>query len=124
MDYVFLTVTFAIQAIAIVMVLYTFYKIGERNFPKLAALEKYHLMRKRYERLRWSLVFVGALIAIQLFGVFIYVRSGELPLTQILISDGIVIALMIFLTHIYKGRDHLADLDLKSFKNLKEEKKE
>ncbi len=112
MDIVLLTITLAIQVIAVVMVIYTFYRISERQFPKLAALERYHLMRKRYEHLRWSLLFVGALIAIQLFGVIVYVRSGTLPVAQVLISDVIVIALTILLSRIYKERSRLQDMDL------------
>ena len=48
MDSTFLIVTLVIQAVAILMVVWTFHRISERRFPKLATLQKYHLMRERY----------------------------------------------------------------------------
>jgi hypothetical protein len=107
-----LIVTFLIQALAITMILYTFHSISENKFPKLDALEKYHLMRKRYEHLRFSLLFVGALIVVQFAGLFYYLSSA-LPLGQLLISNAVVISLMIFLTGIYKDREHLAEMEMK-----------
>jgi 4-hydroxybenzoate polyprenyltransferase len=110
---IILVVTLIIQLLAALMVLYTFYRISERKFPQLDSLERYHLMRERYERLRWSLVFVSALILVQLAGVVYYFVSGSLPLLQLLISDFIVIALIILLSRIYRMRGQMQELDLK-----------
>jgi hypothetical protein len=49
----------------------------------------------------------------------LYLRSGVLPVTQVLTSDVIVIALMVFLSRIYKERERLTDLDLAEFDKLK-----
>lgn len=104
------SVSLIIQALAIIMVVYTFYRISEKKFPKLDALEKYHLMRKRYERLRMSLLFIGALIVVQLIGLFFYAQSGSLAL-QLLISDLVIIALAVFLSGIYKGKNRLGEIE-------------
>jgi hypothetical protein len=92
------------------MILYTFHRISEKKFPQLNSMERYYFMRKRYEHLRWSLLFVGALIMVQLAGVFYYFYRGSIPLLQLLISNVIVIAIIIFLTRIYKVRDRLQDM--------------
>jgi undecaprenyl pyrophosphate phosphatase UppP len=111
MDTTILIISIVIQAFAILMVLYTFYSISRSSIPKLAALEEYYLMRRRYERLRTSLLFIGALIAVQLGGVFYYFWSGTFPVLQLLISDAVIVALTIFLTRIYKERRRLSELE-------------
>jgi archaellum biogenesis protein FlaJ (TadC family) len=107
-DLVFV-VSLAIKVIAIMMVLYTFYAVSEKKFPKLDVLEKYRLMRNRYEYLRRSLLFVVAIIMIQFIGLIIYgfFPDGTLSFTQLLISDIVFVILVIFLTTIYRKKEQL-----------------
>ena len=117
-----LIITFVIQAVAVIMVLYTFIRISESNFPQLEALERYHLMRERYEHLRWSLLFVGLLIMVQLAGVVYYFVQGSIPILQVLVSDGLVVALTLILSRIYKARGKLQDMDITIVKKEKKAK--
>ena len=107
MDPTVLLITALIQILAVIMIVYTFVRISQKKSPKLDTLEKYYLMRRRYEHLRLSLLFVVALIIVQLGGMYYYYSKGSLPLAQFLISDVIVIALVFFLSIIYKEREKL-----------------
>ena len=113
MDSSILIITLIIQIIAIAMVIYTFQKISAKKMPEIDVLEKYHIMRQRFEHLRWSLLFVGAMIAVQVVGVFYYFRNGSIPVLGLVISNVIIMALTVFLSQIYKKRSHLEDLEFK-----------
>lgn len=112
MNWILLVVSLAIQLITVVIVIFTFRAISARKLPKLDLLERYHVMRTRYERLRLTLLFLVAIVCVQLLGLlyYLYAPDGPITLAQLLVSDLIFIALVIFLMRIYRGRDNLQQL--------------
>lgn len=98
-----------IQVLAIIMILYTFRSISEEKGSDLGVLARYYIVRSRLARLRMSLLFVAALVFVQLMGLIylIAIPEGPITFTQLLISDIIFIALGLFLSTIYKSRKYL-----------------
>ena len=106
----FLTISLVIQALVIIMTLYVFIVISRQPKLELGILTKYYVMRQRYERLRLSLLFIVALTLTQSIGIVYVMQNPQSTITplQIMMSNVVLVALVIFLTTIYRSKDKLS----------------
>ena len=93
-----------------IMTLYVFIVISKQPKLELGILTKYYVMRQRYERLRLSLLFIVALTFTQSIGIIYLMQNPSTNITpiQIMISNVVLVALIIFLTTIYHSKDKLS----------------
>ncbi|MBR9702992.1 hypothetical protein GOV10_03075 [Candidatus Woesearchaeota archaeon] len=99
-----------IMLVSLVMILYFFRSLDSvEKKSDLGVMMKYYLIRRRYDRMRTSLLFVAALMAVQFIGllVMVFVPGAEFKTTEILISDFIFVALIVFLTGLYRNKEKL-----------------
>lgn len=104
---VIILVSAAIKAIALLMVVYTFYSLSNRKEPHGAGvLTKYFLVRQRYSLLRMSLIFVAALIAVELASLAYAIAAGTSAVSELslLFSDIVFLGLVVLLSKIYQVR--------------------
>ncbi len=99
-------VSAAIKAIALLMVVYTFFALSSRKEPQAGVLTKYFLVKQRYALLRMSLIFIAALIAVELATLAYGIIGGTHALNDVslLLSDLIFLGLVVLLTKIYQLR--------------------
>lgn len=118
-----LVVSIIIKAITFIMVLYTFLSINrpEKKDKKMSVYTKYYLMRKRYEMLKGSLLFVAAIAVLELISMTHILVSGASYVgdTEMLISDIIFLGLVLLLTKIYNFRDCLTEAYKAAIKDRK-----
>ena len=108
---VVLIVSIVIKAVTFLMVLYTFLSINrpEKSDKNVSVVTKYYIMKRRYEMLKASLLFVAAIAVLELISMTHILISGNLYVgdTEMLISDIIFLGLVLLLTRIYNFRDHI-----------------
>lgn len=104
-----LIVSLLIQLFTVFMIIYTFRVIKDNSGSELGVLSKYYLMRRRYDRLRSSLLFIAAIILLQIAGIVYLILYPDAPITttQLIVSDIIFVALAVFLSQIYRMRSKL-----------------
>lgn len=107
-------VSILIKAIALLIVCYSFFMLNPKKEREiLGPLTKYFLLRKNFLLLRWSLVFVAALLLVELISISISVvgNADKLADIRLLTSDLVFLGLIMLLTQIYRHRDRLSVID-------------
>lgn len=102
-----LAVSILIKIISLVMVAYTFLALSPKKEPKeLGVLTKYFIVKRRYNLLRFSLLFVAALILIELVSMLRAALTAPAGVNemQMLLSDIVFLGLIILLSRIYQLR--------------------
>lgn len=106
-----LVVSIIIKALTFLMVLYTFSSIAkpEVKNKNVGVVTKYYVMKRRYNLLKGSLLFVAAIAVLELISM-IYGLTSSSPNKDIelLVSDIIFLGLVILLTRIYNFRENFA----------------
>ncbi|HIH23551.1 TPA: hypothetical protein HA251_00805 [Candidatus Woesearchaeota archaeon] len=108
-------ISIIIKVTTLIMVLYTFKNLLAPSDPQPSIIyTQFYALKKKYSLLRFSLIFVAALIVLELASMIraATVNMGAINDTQLLLSDAIFLGLIILLTHIYKYKRAFKDTKL------------
>jgi len=100
-------ISFLVAAIALTMVLFTFKSLSvTREAAEIGVFTKYLLLKRRYDLLRRSLLFVAAIVIIQICSLLyaLFTAPGFFADIQLLASDVVFLGLAYLLSKLYLVR--------------------
>lgn len=102
-----MVISFLVATIALIMVLFTFKSLSvTHEAAELGVFTKYLLLKRRYDLLRRSLLFVAAIVIIQICSLLyaFFTAPGFFADVQLLASDIVFLGLAYLLSKLYLVR--------------------
>lgn len=105
-----ITISFLIKAISLAMILFAFKAFSSEEESDLSLLAKYFLIKQRYRLLRLSLLFISALIIIELIGMGFLLGGATTKAQefQLVASDAMFLVLVLVLTVMYRHQQRVS----------------
>ena len=105
MSSLIIAISAAIKVVTLLMTVHTFRNLAPHRTPATDLYTRYFIVKRNYNLLRYSLLFVAALILVELFSMSrVIFQNATVNDVQLLLSDIVFLGLVVLLSRIYAGR--------------------
>jgi hypothetical protein len=105
---IFIAMSILIKLFSLLIILYAFRTLSIDESGKFGVYTQLFIMRRRYDLLRMSLLFIAAILVLELVSMsYTLISRQGLNLVQIMASDILFIGLVALVTIIYSSRNSL-----------------